>query len=119
MNKVALGRVVLTSREHVIAIEPRDKGLVGTLLRYSYEVRQPAEYFEDIPETKITKDMLDLAKHIVQTKSGHFDPGKFEDHYECPQRAIGQEASRREDSATGAASAGQSGQPDGCLAEER
>jgi len=82
MNNVALGRVVLISREHVIAIEPRDKGLMGTLLRYPYEVRQPAEYFEDIPETKITKDMLDLAKHIVQTKSGHFDPEKFEDHYE-------------------------------------
>jgi DNA end-binding protein Ku len=82
MNKVALGRVVLTSRQHVIAIEPRDKGLMGTLLRYPYEVRQPAEYLEDIPETKITKDMLDLAKHIVQTKSGHFDPEKFEDHYE-------------------------------------
>ena len=60
----------------------RDKGLMGTLLRYPYEVRQPAEYFEHIPETKITKDMLDLAKHIVQTKSGHFDPEKFEDHYE-------------------------------------
>jgi DNA end-binding protein Ku len=82
MNKVALGRVVLTSREHVMAIEPLDRGLMGTLLRYPYEVRQPAEYFEDIPETKITKDMLDLAKHIVQTKSGHFDPEKFEDHYE-------------------------------------
>src|SRR5215204_6222217 len=82
MNMVALGRVVLTSREHVIAIEPRDKGLMGTLLRYPYEVRQPAEYFEDIPDTKITKDMLDLAKHIVQTKSGHFDPEKFEDQYE-------------------------------------
>jgi len=82
MNKVALGRVVLTSREHIIAIEPRDKGLMGTLLRYPYEVRQPAEYFEDIPETKVTKDMLDLAKHIVQTKSGHFDPEKFEDQYE-------------------------------------
>jgi DNA end-binding protein Ku len=82
MQMVALGRVVLTSREHVMAIEPRDKGLVGTLLRYPYEVRQPTEFFEDIPSTKITKDMLDLAKHIVETKSGHFDPEKFEDQYE-------------------------------------
>jgi DNA end-binding protein Ku len=88
MNKVALGRVVLTSREHVIAIEPRDKGLMGTLLRYPYEVRQPDEYFEDIPETKITKDMLDLAKHIVQTKSGHFDPEKFEDRYEDAMKEL-------------------------------
>jgi len=82
MKKVALGRVVLTSREHVIAIEPREKGLMGTLLRYPYEVRQPDEFFADIPSTKITKDMLDLARHIVETKSGHFEPQKFEDHYE-------------------------------------
>ncbi|MFL5102849.1 MAG: Ku protein [Xanthobacteraceae bacterium] len=82
MKMVALGRVVLTSREHVMAIEPRDTGLAGTLLRYPYEVRQPAEFFEDIPATKVTKDMLDLAKHIVETKSGHFDPEKFEDQYE-------------------------------------
>jgi len=82
MKMVALGRVVLTSREHVMAIEPRETGLVGTLLRYPYEVRQPAEFFEDIPATKVTKDMLDLAKHIVETKSGHFDPEKFEDQYE-------------------------------------
>jgi DNA end-binding protein Ku len=81
-NKVALGRVVLTSREHVIALEPRGKGLMGTLLRYPYEVRNEDEYFDDIPAGKVTKDMLDLAKHIVQTKSGHFQPDKFEDHYE-------------------------------------
>jgi DNA end-binding protein Ku len=81
-NKVALGRVLLTSREHVIALEPRGKGLMGTLLRYPYEVRNKDEYFEDIPAGKVTKDMLDLAKHIVQTKSGHFQPEKFEDHYE-------------------------------------
>jgi DNA end-binding protein Ku len=82
MDKVALGRVVLTSREHVIALEPRGKGLMGTLLRYPYEVRDEKEYFDDIPAGKVTKDMLDLAKHIVQTKSGHFKPDKFEDHYE-------------------------------------
>jgi len=82
MKMVALGRVVLTNREHVMAIEARDKGLLGTLLRYPYEVRQPAEFFSDIPATKITKDMLDLARHIVESKTGHFEPEKFEDHYE-------------------------------------
>jgi DNA end-binding protein Ku len=82
MNKVAIGRVVLTSREHVIALEPLDKGLVGTLLRYPYEVRGEAEYFDDIQDVKVTKDMLDLAKHIVNQKSGTFEPDKFEDHYE-------------------------------------
>ena len=83
LDQVALGRVVLTSREHVIGLEARDKGLMGMLLRYPYEVRNSAEYFDDIQDVKITKDMLDLAKHIVEQKSGHFDPSKFEDHYEA------------------------------------
>ncbi|MET4744879.1 DNA end-binding protein Ku [Bradyrhizobium japonicum] len=82
MDKVAIGRVVLTNREHIIALEPRDKGLIGTLLRYPYEVRDPAEYFDEIQEVKVTKDMLDLARHIVTQKAGRFDPKKFEDHYE-------------------------------------
>ena len=82
MDKVALARVVLTNREHVIALEARDKGLVGMLLRYPYEVRDAADYFDDIQDVEITKDMLDLAKHIVEQKSGHFEPDLFEDHYE-------------------------------------
>src|ERR1700756_5646857 len=82
MNKVAIGRVVLTNREHIIALEPLEKGLVGTLLRYPYEVRSEAEYFDEIQDVKVTKDMLDLAKHIVNQKSGNFEPEKFEDHYE-------------------------------------
>jgi DNA end-binding protein Ku len=82
MNKVAIGRVVLTNREHIIALEPLDNGLMGTLLRYPYEVRSEKEYFDDIQDVKITKDMLDLAKHIVEQKSGAFEPEQFEDRYE-------------------------------------
>jgi DNA end-binding protein Ku len=82
MKMVAIGRVVLTSREHVIALTPRGKGLMGTLLRFPYEVRSSNEYFDDIPNVKLTKDMMDLARHIVETKSGHFKPQEFEDHYE-------------------------------------
>ncbi|MCK1362289.1 Ku protein [Bradyrhizobium sp. 199] len=82
MDKVAIGRVVLTNREHIIALEPMDKGLVGTLLRYPYEVRSEQEYFDDIQDVKVTKDMLDLARHIVNQKAGRFEPEKFEDHYE-------------------------------------
>lgn len=82
MDRVALARVVLTNREHVIALEARDNGLMGMLLRYPYEVRDAADYFDDIQDVKITKDMLDLARHIVEQKSGHFEPDKFEDHYE-------------------------------------
>jgi DNA end-binding protein Ku len=82
MNMVALGRVVLTRREHVIALEPKGQGLLGLTLRYPYEVRDEAAYFEDIPTLKVPKEMLDLATHIVNTKSGHFDPSQFEDRYE-------------------------------------
>ena len=82
MNMVAIGTIVLTSREHIIALEPLDKGLMGTLLRYPYEVRDEHEYFDEIQEVKVTKDMLDLAKHIVNQKAGEFEPEKFEDHYE-------------------------------------
>jgi DNA end-binding protein Ku len=46
-------------------------------------VRDASEYFDEIQDVKITKDMLDLAKHIVEQKSGHFEPDKFEDHYEA------------------------------------
>jgi DNA end-binding protein Ku len=79
---VAIGKVVFTSREHMIALEARGKGLLGVTLRYPYEVRKEQEYFDDIPEPKITKDMLDLATHIVETKTSDFDPQKFQDQYE-------------------------------------
>jgi DNA end-binding protein Ku len=82
MDKVAIGRLVLTNREHIIALEAMDKGLIGTLLRYPYEVRDPAEYFDEIQDVKVTKDMLDLPRHIVEQKSGSFEPNKFEDQYE-------------------------------------
>ena len=83
MDMVAIGRLVLTSREHIIALEPLDNGLMGTLLRYPYEVRSEKEYFDDIQDVKVTKDMLDLARHIVEQKSPEFDPAKFEDRYEA------------------------------------
>ena len=79
---VALAKVVFTSREHVIALEARDNGMVGVTLRYPYEIRKEDEYFDDIPDEKIPKDMLDLASHIVETKYGHFNPDTFEDRYE-------------------------------------
>jgi DNA end-binding protein Ku len=79
---VAIGKVVFTSREHIIALEARGKGMMGMTLRYPYEVRKEDEYFDDIPDEKIPKDMLELASHIVESKAGHFKPEKFEDQYE-------------------------------------
>ena len=81
-DRVALARIVLTNREHVIAIEPLGKGLLGTTLRYPYELRDEDGYFDDIRNPKISKDMVELASHILDTKAAHFDPSKFKDEYE-------------------------------------
>ena len=85
---VAVGKVVFTSREHIIALEARDNGMLGITLRYPYEVRKQAEYFGEIPDEKVPKDMLDLALHIVETKRGDFEPEKFEDQYEDALREL-------------------------------
>jgi DNA end-binding protein Ku len=79
---MALGKVVFTSREHIIALDARGKGMVGVTLRYPYEVRKEGDYFDAIEDEKIPKDMLDLAIHIVETKTGHFKPQQFKDEYE-------------------------------------
>ena len=79
---VALGKIVFTSREHIIALEARGKGLLGVTLRYPYEVRKENAYFDEIADEKVPKEMLDLAMHIVDTKRGAFQPQKFQDHYE-------------------------------------
>ena len=85
---VAVGKVVFTSREHIIALEARDNGMLGITLRYPYEVRKQAEYFGEVPDEKVPKDMLDLALHIVETKRGDFEPEKFEDQYEGALREL-------------------------------
>ena len=85
---VGLARVVLTRREHVAMLEPFDKGLLATTLRYAYEVREQKDYFEDIPDLKLPAEMMQLAAHIVDTKAGHFDPKTFEDHYETALVAL-------------------------------
>jgi Ku protein len=87
-RRVALARIVLTSREHVIAIEPRGKGLLGTTLRYPYELRDEDAYFDDIKNPKISKDMIELAGHILKTKAAHFDPSRFKDEYENALKAL-------------------------------
>lgn len=81
-SMAALGRVVLSKREHVIMIQPWGKGLLGTTLRYPYEVRAEEAYFGDIPEVAIPKEMLALAEHILETKKASFDASQFHDRYE-------------------------------------
>ncbi len=87
-DRVALARIVLTNREHVMMIEPLCKGLLGTTLRYPYELRDEDEFFDDIKSPKISKDMIELAGHILHTKAAHFDPSKFKDEYEDALKAL-------------------------------
>jgi DNA end-binding protein Ku len=79
---VALGRLVLSKRERVIALEAYGKGLLGTTLRYPYEVRNATDYFSDLPELTVSPDMLRLAEHILDSKAAAFDPSLFRDRYE-------------------------------------
>ena len=79
---VGLARVVLYRRERLLMLEPRGKGIMATALRYSTEVRDEEDYFDDIPNVKVPADMLELAEHILKSKKAHFDPDKFEDRYE-------------------------------------
>jgi len=83
-----LARVVIYRREHLLLLRPRGKGLMATTLRYKNEVRNEHDYFDAIPDIKVPADMLKLATHILETKKGHFDPGKFEDRYESALIAL-------------------------------
>jgi DNA end-binding protein Ku len=87
-DRVALARIVLTNREHVMAIEPYGRGLLATTLRYPYELRDADEYFDDIKSPRISKDMIELASHILDSKAAHFDPSKFKDEYETALKKL-------------------------------
>ncbi len=81
-NVVGLARVVLFRRERILMLAPRGRGLMATTLRYDYEVRGEDAYFDEIGESHVGKDMIDLANHIIDTKKGHFDPAAFKDRYQ-------------------------------------
>ncbi|TCR64493.1 Ku protein [Rhizobium sp. BK376] len=79
----AIARTVLFRRMRTVLIRPHGKGLVATTLNYDYEVRSSKKAFEDMPKINIEGEMLDLAKHIIGTKKGEFDPASFDDRYEA------------------------------------
>jgi len=81
-NKVALSRIVLSSRERLIALAVRDKGLLVMTLRNGDEVRDADEFFTDIQDEEPEKEMLDLASALIEQKSGAFDPSEFKDRYQ-------------------------------------
>lgn len=87
-GRVALARIVFANREHILAIEPWDKGLLGTTLRYDYEVRDEKDFFKGIASPRVPKDMVELAELILDRKAGHFDAGTFKDQYELALRKL-------------------------------
>ena len=80
-NVIAMGRVVLARRERPLVIEPFGRGLRAITLRFAHEIRNPADYFEPIPEVRLPQEMLRIAEHIVAAKTGSFDIGYLEDRY--------------------------------------
>lgn len=79
----ALARTVLFRRMRTVLIRPYGEGLIGSTMNFDYEVRSAADVFDDIPDIRIEGEMLDLAKHIIDTKRGTFDPAEYEDRYEA------------------------------------
>jgi DNA end-binding protein Ku len=87
-NQIALGRVVMHTRERLLAIEPRDRGLIAYTLRMRDEVLDPAAAFKDLPKAKADKRMIDIATRIIEQQEGPFDPESFRDRYEEALRAL-------------------------------
>ena len=87
-DRVALAKIVMGHREHIIMLEALGKGILGTTLRFDYEVRAEDEYFAEIPSPKISKDMVELASHIIEKKATKFDPRKLKDEYEAELKKL-------------------------------
>src|SRR5262249_18389696 len=84
---VALGRLVLSKRERVIALEPYDKGLLGTTLRYPYEVRKAEDYFCDLPDLTIAPAVPRWAELFPESRASEFAPATSGARYEGALRA--------------------------------
>lgn len=87
-GRVALGRLVMHQRERLMALEPRDKGILAYTLRSNREVKDAAEVFDRIPDVKPNAQMVDIAARIIEQQEGPFDPSQFTDRYEEALRAL-------------------------------
>lgn len=90
-NKVGLAQVTISGREWLVAIAPLEDGLVMEMLRYAEELRQPEDYFDEIPTAKPDKEMVDLAVQLITKKSSAFAPDKIEDHYQTALKQLVQD----------------------------
>ena len=91
-NKVALGKIAFSGREHLVAVAapPDEKlhGMIAYTMRYAEELRKPGSYFADIKRTAIDSDQLALAKELIKRKTATFAPEKFTDQYEAALREM-------------------------------
>ncbi len=87
-GRIAIGRVVMHTRERMVALEPREKGIVAYTLRSEDEVLSARKAFEDIPAGHGNKEMVQIAEKIIDQKEGDFDPGMFQDRYEKALKAL-------------------------------
>ena len=87
-GRIALGRVVMHTRERLVALEPRDKGIIVYTLRMGDEVIPAREAFADIPAARPDKQMIEIARKIIEQQEGAFEPEKFEDRYESALRDL-------------------------------
>src|SRR5581483_7365555 len=84
----ALATVVMHDREHILLIEPRDEGMLATVLRWPYEVRKPKDIFAGIPKKKVGTELLEVAEMLIERKMGEFKPSEFKDRYEDALMAL-------------------------------
>jgi len=88
MNKLGLGQITMSGREHIVAVGPVEKGLVMEVLRYAGEVRSPNPYFSDLPALKLDQEMVALARELISKKAAPFEPTKFHDTYAEAMKAL-------------------------------
>lgn len=87
-GQIALGRVVMSTRERLMALEPRENGIVATMLRSHDEVRKMKDFFDDIPNVRPDAEMISIATKIINQKEADFDPSEFNDRYEDALREL-------------------------------
>jgi len=87
-GQIALARVVISTRERILALEPRDKGILAYTIRTDAEVRKPDEIFEGISDAKPDAAMISIAERIIEQQEGPFDPSQFVDRYEEALKAL-------------------------------
>lgn len=90
-GKLGLAQVTIGGREWLVAIAPLGEGLVMEMLRYANELRDPADFFEEVPSAKPQKEMVDLAVQLIEQKTSAFKPAAFQDHYQEALKALVQE----------------------------